>query len=227
MIFNPRFMTKTLLFACIMCVSLTALSQKHYVTSDGEIILGFADINNNGVQDEGIPRFSIFFHAQSLVHSDIGEHVGIFSGLTLRNVGFIAEQDASTRKKFRTYNVGIPVGLKIGNMNNMYFFGGYELELPFNYKEKTFVNEEKVDKFNVWFSRRTPTVYHTLFAGVRFPRGISVKFKYYLTPFFNKNYTQQENGMAVLPYENYEVNTFHVSVASMITKGKKVVAGRQ
>ncbi len=207
----------------LMATSLLSRAQKPFITSDGEIILGFADINQNGSQESGVPRFTMFFHAQSLAHFDQSEKFGWFTGFGIRNVGFIYDETPSTRKKFRTYNVGIPIGVKLGDMNGLYLYGGYELELPFNYKEKTFINEKKEDKYNVWFSRRVPTVYNTLFVGVRFPRGISLKFKYYLTPFFNKNYTQIVNGVAETPYANLDVNTFHIALSTMLTRGKKVV----
>jgi hypothetical protein len=216
-------------FAIVIILSLVlsvqSFGQKSYITSDGELILGFAKILKNGVDEQSIPRFTMFFHAQSLVHFDQNKNLGFFSGIAVRNVGFIYDEDISTRKKYRTYNVGIPVGFKIGDMDNMFVYGGYELEMPFNYKEKTFINEEKEDKFNVWFSSRTPTFYHSLFAGVRFQHGVSLKFRYYLTPFFNQNYTMMVDGTSVKPFENLEVNTFHISLSTIITKGKKVVVG--
>ncbi|MBL7872976.1 MAG: hypothetical protein JNM78_15270 [Cyclobacteriaceae bacterium] len=216
-------MKKVLLLIAITTIPYLCQAQKPYITSDGEIILGFARIDQNGSQESSTPRFSTFFHGQSLAHFDQTKNFGWFTGLTIRNVGFIYDQSPGIRKKFRTYNVGIPLGIKIGDVNGLYVFGGYELELPFNYKEKTFINEKKEDKFNVWFSRRVPTLYNTVFVGVRFPRGMSLKFKYYLTPFFNKNYTQVVNGVTETPFANLEVNTFHIALTTMITKGKKVV----
>lgn len=207
----------------LVFISGLALAQKPYITSDGEIILGFANINNNGTEDSGIPRFSMFFHAQSLAHFDQGSNFGMITGISLRNVGFITDAGPDVRTKHRTYNLGLPIGFKIGDMNGMYVYGGYEFELPFNYKEKRFENDEKVSKFNTWFSRRTPAFYHTVFAGIRFPKGMSLRFKYYATPFFNKNFTASDG---TRPYQNMEVNTFHIAFTSMITKGKKFVAGR-
>jgi len=211
-------MKKVLFLIALTISTFLCNAQKTYLTSDGELILGFASIKQNGSSEQSIPRFTMFFHGQSLVHFDKTENFGIFSGLGIRNVGFIYDQDASTRKKFRTYNVGVPIGVKFGDMNGLYLFGGYELELPINYKEKTFINEAKEYKFNVWFSKRVPSIYNTLFVGVRFPRGVSLKFKYYLTPFFNKNYTE---GSGVKPFENLDVNTFYISISTMISKGKK------
>jgi len=216
-------MKKILFLIVLTTASFFCQAQKTYITSDGELILGFASINQNGSSEQSIPRFSIFFTGQSLVHFDKTENFGIFSGLGIRNVGFIYDQDASIRKKFRTYNVGVPIGVKFGDMNGLYLFGGYELELPINYKEKTFINEAKEEKFNVWFSKRVPSIYNTLFVGVRFPRGISLKFKYYLTPFFNKDYTEVQNGNTVKPFENLDVNTFHIALSTLISTGKKVM----
>ncbi len=222
---NVNFMQKVILIFALIMLSYQARAQKPYMTSDGELILGFASITKNGVEEQSIPRFSLFFHGQSLIHFDQNENMGFFSGITIRNVGFIYDEEVNVRKKYRTYNVGIPIGFKIGDMDNLYLYAGYELEMPINYKEKTFIDEKKEDKFNVWFSKRTPTFYNALFAGVRFPHGLSLKFKYYLTPFFNKNYTQNVNGISVRPFENMDVNTFHISLSTMITKGKKVVVG--
>lgn len=208
----------------LVFVSGLVFGQRPYITSDGEIILGFANINNNGTEDSGIPRFSMFFHGQSLAHFDQNKNFGVITGISLRNVGFITDAGPDLRTKHRTYNVGLPIGFKIGDMDGMYVYGGYEFELPFNYKEKRFENDEKVSKFNTWFSRRTPVFYHTVFAGIRFPRGFSLRFKYYATPFFNKNFTVGDGSK---PYENLEVNTFHIAFTSMITKGKKLVVGKR
>jgi len=54
-----------------------------------------------------------------------------------------------------------------------------ELEIPINYKEKTFINEEKDDKTNIWFSGRVPLIDHSLMAGIQVPYGATLKFKYY------------------------------------------------
>lgn len=208
----------------LVFVSGFVFGQRPYITSDGEIILGFASITNNGTEDSAIPRFTMFFHGQSLAHFDQGQNFGLITGISLRNVGFITDSGPDVRTKHRTYNLGLPLGFKVGNMNGMYVYGGYEFEIPFNYKEKRFENDEKVSKFNTWFSRRTPTFYHAVFAGVRFPRGMSLRFKYYATSFFNKNFTLSDG---TRPYQNMEVNTFHIALTSMITKGKKVVVGKR
>lgn len=109
-------------------------------------------------------------------------------------------------------------------MNGMYFFDGYEIEFPINFKEKKFVNEEKINVFDVWFSDRQPTTYNTWFAGVHLPQGIQLKFKYYLTSWFNKDYTATNTttGQLEKPYANFTVNLFYISASYQIFRGTKV-----
>lgn len=214
---------KLFLLSLGLLMTMTALAQKQYLTSDGELILGFANIERNGVREPSVPRLSLFFHGQSLWHMDRSQHFGWFTGLSLRNVGFIYDESDLIRKKFRTYNLGIPVAIKIGNMDQTYVYGGYELEIPFNYKEKTFVSGEKRDKFNHWFSNRVNPINHTVFVGVRLRYGTSVRLKYYLTPFFNETFeTLDGQGQRVRPYENLNAHLFYFSIVKMITKGKKL-----
>lgn len=197
-------------------ISILSLGQdkKVYTTTSGEWIFSFAAINANGVDRESAMRYSPVINVQNWINIDQSEHLGFFTGLSFRNVGFIYDETASVRKKIRTYNAGIPVGIKIGNLDNIFFFAGYELEIPFNYKEKTFTNEDKTSKFNVWFSKRTPTFSHSLMAGVKLPAGAAIKFKYYLTDFYRKGYTEADAGGNVIrPYENFNVNVFYFSVS--------------
>ena len=191
-----------------------AQDKKVYTTTSGEIIFSFADIVMDGSDVESVIRFSPVVNLQSGVNIDRSDKFGVFTGLSLRNVGFIYDvPNSNERKKARTYNLGVPIGVKVGNLNNLFFFGGYELEIPFNYKELTFVDEDKTDKFNVWFSKRTPTFTHSLMAGVQLPHGMTLKFKYYLTNFYKKDYTtDDEQGNPYKPYENMDVNVFYISL---------------
>jgi hypothetical protein len=103
-------------------------------------------------------------------------------------------------------------------MSGGFLFGGYELEIPFNYKEKKFVNDEKVNKFNTWFSDRTPGIYHTVFAGFQTSRGLQIKAKYFLTNFFNKNFAAREENSnnIIYPYKTTDANVFYVSLSMQV-----------
>jgi hypothetical protein len=204
-----------------------AQSGRWYTTSGGEWIFSVSNVSLNGTETSGAVRFSPVFNFQNLVNYDADRHVGFFSGLNIRNVGFIYDiPDSDIRKKVRTYNVGIPLGIKLGNLDGLFVYAGYELELPINYKEKTFVNERKEDRFNVWFSDRTP-VQHALMAGVQFPYSANVKFKYYLTEFFDRDYTETRNGVQLKPYERFDGNIFYVSLNFSLFRNTEFYYGRK
>jgi len=196
-----------------------AQDDRIYTTTSGELIFSFASINNAGNEEGGIMRFSPVINIQNWVNFDKSEKLGFFSGLSVRNVGFIYDVDETTRKKYRTYNVGIPVGIKIGNLSDKFLFFGYELEIPVNYKEKTFIDEDKEDKKNIWFTDRVPTVNHSLMAGIQLPYGATIKFKYYLTNFFDEDFTASDGqGGTYKPYENLDVNIFYFSLSFGLLK---------
>ncbi len=200
-----------------------AQGQKNvYTTTGGEWIFSWADAKQSGVDVDVITRFAPVINIQSQVHLDKSEKLGFFTGLNLRNIGFIWDDPTvpSTRYKARAYTVGVPVGIKFGNMTGMYLFGGYEIELPFNYKEKIFVNEDKQNKEVYWFSNRIPGLYQSLFIGIQTPYGTQLKFKYYMTNFFNKDYTANDGqGGTVQPYAGFDANVFYVSLSFQILKG--------
>jgi hypothetical protein len=209
-----------LLVASVNLFSIAQEGQKKiYTNTSGELIFSFANINDNGVEDGSILRFSPVFNLQNWVNIDQSDNFGIFTGLAIRNVGFIYDVDETTRKKYRTYNLGIPIGLKLGNLSKSFVFAGYELEIPLHYKEKIFINESKEDKDGIWFSSRVNTLNHSLMAGVQLPYGATLKFKYYLTNFFNKKYVASDGqGNQVKPYENLDVNVFYFSLSFGLLK---------
>jgi len=157
-----------------------------YTTSGGELIFSTA------TDVEGALRFSPLFNIQNFLNYDLSHAFGLFSGWSLRNIGFIYEVpdeivddvNLEIRKKFRTYNIGIPVGFKLGDLNDLFLYGGYELEIPFHYKEKTFVNGDKNRKKSDWFSGKISPFQHSILLGVQLPHGMNIKFKYYFTDFF-------------------------------------------
>ncbi|MCB0787362.1 MAG: hypothetical protein KDB88_05655 [Flavobacteriales bacterium] len=196
--------------------------KKWYVTSGGEWIFSVPILDVAGNDQGGIVRFSPVVNAQFNFNYDFGKSAGLFTGLAVRNVGFIYQvPDTTIRKKFRTYNLGVPVGLKFGNMNSTLFFLGYELELPINYKEKTFENERKTDKFNVWFSDRNESFMQAVFAGVQFKYGTALKFKYYLSNFHNKEFSENVDGVNSKPYAALNANVFYVSLSYALFRNSK------
>jgi hypothetical protein len=189
-----------------------AQDKKVYTTTSGELIFSFADITSNGSDQSSVLRFSPVFNIQNWVNIDQSENFGLFTGLSVRNIGLIYKEptNSNVKIKARTYNLGIPVGVKIGNLSDKFIFLGYELEFPIHYKEKIFINDEKEDKATIWFSDRVPALNHSLMAGIQLPYGATLKFKYYLTPFFKEGY-QPSDDLGVV-YSAVDANVFYFSL---------------
>jgi hypothetical protein len=215
---------KRLNFLTIFLIIFTSagLSQsKTYVTAGGEALFSFASINDNGSDQSSTLRWAPVFNFQSVINRDLSRNFGLFGGISVRNVGYIYNNytDPSTenvyKKKFRSYNLGLPVGIKLGDLDGMLLYGGYEIEVPFLYKEKTFESGDKIKKITGWFSSREEMFQHGFFVGVEFPYGFNIKFKYYLSEFHNRNYVDSGGNK---PYEGLKSNIFYLSIGSYLFK---------
>jgi len=200
----------------VQCFSQSKASpSKAYVTSGGELIFSLASIEQDGSHESSTLRFSPVVNFQVVLNKDMSENFGLFTGLALRNVGYILNDyiDPATKlpykKKFRSYNVGIPVGLKVGNLDRTFFYAGYEIEFALAYKEKTYEGGDKIDKITGWFSNRQEIFQHGFLAGIQFPYGANLKFKYYLSEFHNRDYT---NNAGNKPYGVLKSNIYYFSL---------------
>jgi hypothetical protein len=169
--------------------------KKFYGTSSGEYIFSFADVTDTA--GNSIPtnmRFTCWFHIGRYLHYNINNTFGLMSGIGMRNIGFITEDD-SIKIKRRSYTLGIPLAFKIGSFkDNFYLFAGGEYEWLFHYKQKFFVDDTKEGTQQEWFSSRTTTFLPSVFAGIQFPFGLNVKFRYYLDDFMNNDYKGKDFG---------------------------------
>ncbi|NOX86373.1 MAG: hypothetical protein GXO86_10500 [Chlorobi bacterium] len=200
-------------------ITFQARSQVKFYGSGGPEIIAFsfAQIDDQVRSGSNIMRFAPVFNFQFNGNVDFGKHFGLYFGGAIRNVGFIYEYSESgdeltttVKKKYRNYNFGIPVGFKVGLMNSWLLYGGYEIEFPFQYKEKTFINGAKQDsKVSVWFSGRVPAYYNSVSVGIQFPYGFGLKFKYYLSEFFNQNYRANDGSH---PYMDLKSNVWYISL---------------
>ncbi|MFT4846652.1 MAG: hypothetical protein ACI9CP_002064 [Cryomorphaceae bacterium] len=200
-----------------------------YVSFEGEMIFSFAEFDAPEDSDiEQNMRFSPVFNLAWHYNYDVNDYFGLNLGLGFRNVGFIAKADSIDiedsdidRKKYRTYNLGIPIGFKAGRLdqeNPLFLFAGYEIEFPFAYKEKQFDGGDKLRKRTDWFSDRTEDFQQSVFVGIQTPGGFSLKAKYYLTNFFNEEFSEtiREDGADVdkvnKPYEDFNAQVFYFSI---------------
>ncbi len=196
----------------LFCGSLNIYAQKIYTVSSGEMIFSRADVNLTDAYMQAYPlaridynptRWTVFLHLGQYIHTDFSDNIGFFTGSSLRNVGYISDErlprisnptsidDYQNYKVIRrTYNVGIPLALKIGSFSNhMYFFGGGEMEWAFVAKHKWWESHSrsgpKVKRLD-WFPRDIYALQPSVFAGIQFPKGFNVKFRYYLTDYIRK-----------------------------------------
>lgn len=198
-------------------LSVSAGAQKPYIMSGGELIFQSAYVEKYGDAAGTKMRFSGYFHFGEFVHYDMGDHFGLFTGIGMRNVGFIVEEN-NIKTKFRSYNLGIPIAIKAGSFaRNLYVFGGAEYEWMFHFKQKVFEQGDKI-KYNKWFSNRTPGLIPSVFAGVQLPDGIQVKFRYYLANFLNNQY---DGGGEYNDYTGFDkTRVWYISVSYMIRNNR-------
>jgi hypothetical protein len=224
-----------LLSLIVVFTSVEIQAQKIYHSNGGEIIFSGADVGFNGIDVNTNVRFTLFFHTQQHVNFDFTNNIGLFTGFGIRNVGFIVEDlyqnvgfsdvdntdpnwNKSTKVKRRSYSLGFPLALKVGNFDkNFFLFAGGEYEWMFHYKQKLFIDGNKT-KFTEWTSDRVNPWIPSLFAGIQFPQGFRLKFKYYMDDFLNTSFTGVDFGEQV-DYSQFEsTGMWYISVAFFINR---------
>lgn len=146
------------------------------------------------VNTMGIMRFTYFVNLGFTFNFNLSKHIGLYTGIDIKNIGYI-EQDNGYTWKRRTYNVGTPLALKIGNMDmkGSYFFLGGGIDAAINFQEKMYKDRDNKQRINEWFSDRTPRTMPYVFAGVSFNHHITAKVQYYINNYMNTDY-RDENG---------------------------------
>ncbi|MGC9341393.1 MAG: hypothetical protein ACP5E3_01690 [Bacteroidales bacterium] len=211
----------SLFFASFLISGVFGQNDKFYTENGGEFIFSFADVERNGQNINTPVRFTMFFHLTNKFHYDFSSFAGVYTGASLRNIGFITDVDGIKTKR-RTYSAGIPLALKLGALEkDFYVFGGGSYELFFHYKQKQFVDGNKT-KFSEWFSPRTERFAPALFAGVHFPGGLTLKFQYYPQNFLNTDFQGTDFGETV-DYSEYDnTNLFYIGLSYFI-RPKKIM----
>ncbi|MBL7928684.1 MAG: hypothetical protein JNL47_04285 [Bacteroidia bacterium] len=211
----------------IIPASLFALSasaqeknKKNYILSASELIFSSGEVTDGDMKIDPVVRFSGFFHFQTQAHYDFNKFAGVYTGIGMRNVGFINKLNDSVRIKQRSYSLGIPFAVKLGDMNErVWVAAGAEAELMFAYKQKVFYGGQKF-KNHKWFSDKVNLFNPSVFAEVKFKRGGYIRAKYYLKDFLQKD--KQDIRLFGVPYEfsPEESKLFYLSIGSAIEPKK-------
>jgi hypothetical protein len=148
-------------------------------------ILQFARLTSGGLTYKTIPRYTYFFNTGVDIDFHAHKNVVLYTGFQLKNIGMITAVNDSIRYKERVYTIGAPAGIKLISSNKklMLKFGA-DIALAFNYKRKHFLNDEKIYKYNEFFSSKANLMFASAFAGITV-HGVSLTGNYYLTNFYN------------------------------------------
>ncbi len=204
----------SILFLLFILNLVKVSGQNVYTVTSGEMIFSWANLElKNSYQAafpeakivDTPPRFTIFFHLGQYLHTDFDNNSGFFTGLAIRNVGFISDEvlptvnDPTSSQDYqdykiirRLYTLGVPLAIKLGSFkDHVYFFGGAEMEWGFHMKEKYWDEHSRKGskvKRTQWFPDNTEAFIPSLMGGIQFPKGLNVKFKYYLNDFIDREY---------------------------------------
>ncbi len=221
----------------MVILSINSHAQRIYHSSGAEIIFSGADVNYSGMDVNTNLRFTLFFHTQHFINLDVTNNIGLYTGVGMRNIGLITEDlyqnvgflnidnthvdyNKNVKIKRRSYSLGFPVALKLGSFSKHFFlFAGGEYEWMFHYKQKLFIDSDKY-KFKEWTSDRVNPWIPSLFAGIQFPQGFRLKFKYYMDDFLNPDFMGVDFGEQV-DYSQFEsTGMWYISLSFFLNKNK-------
>lgn len=199
-----------------------SLQAQFYTLSGGEMVFSFSTVTIGGTSAETKLRWSPVFNFGSYANYDFSDRFGVFSGIDVKNIGFIYQDPNNNNYKViqRTYNLGIPFAIKVGQLDKFFIYGGYQIEFPFLYKHKSWDTTGRSGaktKFTGWFSDATPHVMNTVFAGIQFYGGLNLKFRYYLDNFINPDYVR--NGQQI--NAGMEAQVWSISLAASLFKNTR------
>jgi hypothetical protein len=217
-------MTKNIIASLICFAGFSAFSQtvqtNNYLLNASELIFSQGKVKDDDMKIDPVVRFSGFFHFQTQAHHDFSRYAGIYTGIGMRNVGFINKLNDSVRVKQRSYSLGIPLAFKLGDMNQkVWIAAGAEAELMFAYKQKVFFGGQKFKNYE-WFSDKVNLFNPSVFAEVKFKKGGYIRVKYYLNDFLKKE--NQDIRLFGVPYEftPEESKLFYLSFGTAIQPKK-------
>jgi hypothetical protein len=179
--------------------------KRFYSSTSVEMIFSFANVSIDSGNATNVMRWAPVLNVQFIYNFDFTNNFGLFIGLDVRNLGFIWKNDFGQKWKHRVYTLGLPVGIKLGNLRSgMFFYAGGQIEYAFNYKEKYFLNNSKQAKNVYWFTDRINIWQPSVLVGINFPFGLNIKFKYYFIDLLNPDYEEfNEQGEKYKPYAGF------------------------
>lgn len=157
----------------------------------------------------GSLRFSFFPNIEYHRNLYLNNYILFYAGLSFDNCG-ISVKD-SIRRTYRYLALGVPLGFKFKLKNNKVNFRlGGGVEFPFHFKIKEYYDAGK-QKEAEYFSKQLNQVqpYISASAGYTF---IQLRFKYFISDFFNPDYETETLGVKIKPYKNITAQPIEISL---------------
>lgn len=175
----------------LMAQSTSGEAKKKKVTLTSGVesnLLQLAQVKLGSYSFQTVPRYTYFFNTATDINFEVSKHVKPFTGITLRNIGFIKKTADSTFKN-RVYTLGAPLGLKfyLSKKNKCILKVGADLSLAMDYKTKYFDSRRKratKSKEHEFFSKDVSSLFYSVFAGISY-KGFSISGNYYLNNFYS------------------------------------------
>jgi len=124
--------------------------------------------------------------------------------------------------KQRVYGLGVPLAVKLGNMDKRaYIAAGAEGEYFFNYKIKYYINKEK-HKSNTWFPDQVNAFNPSLFLEYRMKSGLYFRAKYYLLDFLTSQAATKLTDSISVPGYSATSKLFYISFGLNIKTKKGI-----
>jgi len=195
-------------------------AQKVYTSNQIKLIFSNAPGISRGNENVASPmRFTAFVNYSTFINVDLTRHLGVSAGLEIKNIGLIL-RDSVFRTKHRAYALGVPVYLRIGNMDKKwYFLAGAQYDYLFAYKEKVFVDDAKIKRHP--YNSVRPFI-PSVFIGFKAKSGASVSVHYMLENFFTDDYRFKDprDGHELQGYNNSQLLYFTIGFMGDVVRKK-------
>jgi hypothetical protein len=193
-----------LLIAILAITSLQSFAQKqtfkikkwYTSNSDDQLIFSWRNTNLAGAK-MGI-RFSYMLNSGAHFNYNFTKQIGVYSGLLMRNIGEagkINNGTSTTVYRKLTYNIGVPLGVRLGDLKAKKFVAfGTGVDLVAFSKEKTWTAGSKratKEKSYCTFDTATNRFVPFVFLAVQ-SKMIGIKYQMYLGSMY-KNDVQKSN----------------------------------
>jgi hypothetical protein len=183
----------SILFVAFLCLQVTSFSQnKLYGVFESKTLFQLGLIEDSaGNQVKSILRFAPFVNYTLQAHKDFGNKFGIYTGVGIKNVGFITRDNSNdVTVKSRAYCLSVPLGLKFGNIkDDKFIFLAGEFLTQLDYKEKVFTNGDK-SKRKSFYDNDINLFNYSGSVGLHL-KGFIIGAEYTFGDFFNSKYRFQ------------------------------------